>query len=148
MAKEEQPEFLTPRQKQIVQATFQELLPQSELVGMLFYKRLFELEPGLRSMFNVEMHEQERKLIEMLQIAVYGFDHPGQLILALQRLGIRHLEYGVSAEQYSRVGQALLWTLEQAFEARLTAELKAAWEAAYLYLAQVMIDAAYKNDGD
>lgn len=129
-------------QKILIQATFKELLPCSQVAAELFYKRLFELDPQLRSLFMVSMKQQESKLMDMLQLAIYGLDYPEQLIPALRRLGERHLVYGVKPEHYQTAGTALLWMLEQAMEDNFTLEIKAAWQTLYTLLADTMLEAA------
>ena len=49
----------------------------------------------------------------------------------LNDLGKRHLDYSVVAAHYAILGQALLITLEKALADGFTAELKAAWTAAW-----------------
>jgi hypothetical protein len=47
-----------------------QVMPIAETVAELFYGRLFELDPTLRSMFRGDMREQGRKLMQMLAVAV------------------------------------------------------------------------------
>ncbi len=133
---------MVEEQKKLVQTTFRELLPCSQVAAELFYKRLFDLDPQLRSMFKVSLKQQESKLMDMLQLAMYGLDYMEQLIPALQRLGERHLVYGVKPEHYETAGTALLWMLEQALEDNFTPEIKAAWQTLYALLADTMLEAA------
>jgi hypothetical protein len=42
-------------------------------VGELFYARLFELDPSLRSLFHADIPEQSRKLTQMITAAVHGW---------------------------------------------------------------------------
>jgi nitric oxide dioxygenase len=58
-------------------------------------------------------------------------------------LAERHAAYGVAREHYALVGSALLWTLEQGLADEFTPALRAAWEAAYSALSEVMIASAY-----
>jgi nitric oxide dioxygenase len=58
-------------------------------------------------------------------------------------LAKRHVAYGVAREHYSLVGSALLWTLEQGLADEFTPAMRAAWEAAYSALSEVMIASAY-----
>jgi nitric oxide dioxygenase len=60
-------------------------------------------------------------------------------------LAKRHVEYGVKAEDYSPVGAALLWTLEQRLGKEWTPQLAEAWGAAYALLSNYMIGEAYSR---
>ena len=56
----------------------------------------------------------------------------------------RHVDYGVTAEDYTPVGAALLWTLEGLGKA-WTPELAQACGAAYALLSDYMIGEAYSR---
>jgi hemoglobin-like flavoprotein len=68
-------------------------------------------------------------------------DRIEELVPTIADLGRRHVGYGVTDAHYDSVGAALLWTIEQGLGNAWTAELKAAWAAAYDLLAGVMRDA-------
>ena len=53
---------MTPQQKLLVQTTFEKIAPFSEEMAALFYRRLFQLDPMVRHLFNGDMKEQGRKL--------------------------------------------------------------------------------------
>jgi hemoglobin-like flavoprotein len=129
---------ITSEQKALVQSSFQLLMPVGEKVMAFFYKRLFELDPGLRPMFKISMAEQERKFIDMLRVVVYGLDYPQQLFLTIHRLGERHRAYGVKPQDYHTMRVALIWALEQGLESNFSAEMQEAWQATYNMLVDLM----------
>jgi hemoglobin-like flavoprotein len=129
---------ITPEQKALVQSSFQLLIPVGEEVMALFYNRLFELDPGLRSLFKISMAEQERKFIDMLKVAAYGLDYPQQLFLTIHRLGERHRAYGVKPEDYHTMEVALLGALEQGLKGSFSAEMQEAWQTTYNMLVDLM----------
>ena len=129
-------------QVRIVQETFEKVRPISETAAELFYKRLFELNPSLKSLFKGDMKKQGRMLMQMIDFAVKGIDEPDTILPTIQDLGKRHVGYGVEEEYYSTVGEALLWTLEQGLGKDFTPEAKEAWTEAYKLLSGVMISAA------
>ena len=104
---------LSTEEKELVQQSFAQILPIAEQVADLFYDRLFQLDPDLRPLFKSDMVEQQKKLIQTLEIAVQELNNLSVLIPVLQRLAIRHVDYGVRNEHYDTVGEALIWTLEQ-----------------------------------
>jgi hemoglobin-like flavoprotein len=134
-----------PSREQIalVQATWQKVTPIADTAARLFYERLFELEPDLRSLFGrTDMDEQRRKLLQMLALAVASLDRLETLRPALEALGRRHLGYGVEDRHYDLVGAALLWTLEQGLGDEYTRSVRDAWTAAHTALSTIMQDAA------
>lgn len=133
---------MTPEQKELVQSNWQDVAPISEKAAELFYGKLFELDPDVRSMFKGDMKEQGKKLMQMLGVAVAGLDNLGELTPAVAALGKRHVGYGVADSHYATVGAALLWTLEQGLGEKFTAEAKEAWTVVYTTLADVMKTAA------
>ena len=135
---------MTPEQKDLVQSSWEKVIPISETAAELFYARLFELDPELQPLFaNSDMKEQGKKLMQMITVAVKGLDNLDQIIGAVQDLGRRHVDYGVKAEHYDTVGGALLDTLEKGLGEDFTVETKEAWTETYTTLATVMKDAAY-----
>jgi hemoglobin-like flavoprotein len=135
---------MTNEQINLVKTSFEKVAPQAETVAALFYKKLFELDPSLRHLFQGDIREQGRKLMQMIGLAVKGLDRLDELVPTVQALGKRHSAYGVQAHHYETVGNALLWTLEKGLDADFTAETKAAWIAVYSILAQTMNNAAHR----
>ncbi|MGF2411980.1 globin family protein [Ferruginibacter sp.] len=114
-----------------------------ETVGGLFYKRLFEIAPDVKSMFSkTAMPEQSKKLLAMLGYVIAKLDKLDDIIGEVTKLAQRHESYGVKEEHYTAVGTALLWTLEQGLGNEWNKELKAAWTEVYIALSGAMINAA------
>ena len=134
--------MLTVRQKELVQGTFASIATIADDAAVLFYQRLFELDPSLRPMFRGDMSEQRKKLMQMITAAVKGLDRLEQLVPVVQDLGRRHAGYGVRDSHYETVGAALLWTLEAGLGKAFTPEVKEAWTAVYGLLSTTMKDAA------
>ena len=134
--------MVTAAQKTLVQDSFADIATIADDAAMLFYQRLFELDPSLRRMFPADMTGQRKKLLQMLTAAVKGLDRLEQLVPVVQDLGRRHARYGVRESHYETVGQALLWTLEMGLGRGFTAQVRDAWVAVYGLLATTMQDAA------
>jgi len=125
-------------QKRLVQTSFEKVAPIADTAAALFYGRLFELDPSLRSLFTTDLQAQGRKLMHMLTLAVRGLDRLDELVPAVQALGLRHAGYGVKPEHYDTVAAALLWTLEKGLGEAFTPDVKEAWVAVYTLLANTM----------
>lgn len=133
---------MNTKQITLIQASFAQVLPIAEAAAALFYKRLFELDPALRPLFQGDLHEQGRKLMTMLVVVVRGLEQPDQLLPVVEALGRRHAAYGVQETHYATVGTALLSALRQGLGEQFTPEIEAAWAAAYALLVAVMKQAA------
>ncbi|HUG09853.1 MAG TPA: globin family protein [Opitutaceae bacterium] len=133
---------MTPRQKELVQTSWEKVVPIADTAASLFYGRLFQLDPSLKPMFTSDIKEQGKKLMTMITVAVRGLDDLGALVPAVQALGRRHTGYGVKDEHYTTVAVALLWTLEQGLGDSWNAEVKEAWVVVYTILADTMKGAA------
>lgn len=133
---------MTPRQIELVQASWRQVLPIADAAAQLFYTRLFTLDPSLKHLFRGDMKEQGRKLMSMIGFAVKSLSRLEDLLPGLRALGQRHANYGVRDEHYATVGQALLSTLQEGLGEDFTTEVKDAWVAAYTVLANTMKDAA------
>jgi hemoglobin-like flavoprotein len=104
---------MTPDQVTLVQQSFAKVAPISEQAAVLFYGRLFEIAPQVKSMFPADMTEQRKKLMATLAVVVGGLSNLESILPAASALATRHVSYGAKAEHYPVVGSALLWTLEK-----------------------------------
>ncbi len=114
----------------------------AEMVGGLFYNRLFEIAPEVRGMFRGPIPEQSKKLLTMIGYVIKKLDKLDDIIDEVAKLAQRHVQYGVTAEHYNVVAVALLWTLEKGLGEHWTEEVKEAWVLCYTTLAGAMIAAA------
>lgn len=131
---------MTPHQIILVQRSFALAVPVADLVADMFYDRLFDMGPELRSMFPDDMAGQKKKLMAMLATAVVDLGRLDRLVPAVRALGHRHAAYGVTPDHFALVGAALLRTLELVLGNEFTPEVKAAWIGVYTTLTRVMLD--------
>jgi hemoglobin-like flavoprotein len=136
---------MTPREIELVQTSFAKVVPIADVAADLFYRRVFEVAPGVRPLFKGDMTEQGRKLMATLGTVVRSLDNLGPILPVARALAVRHIAYGVQADHYPVVGDALLWTLGQGLGEAFTPETRDAWATAYSALSGVMIEAAYKD---
>lgn len=135
-------ESITPDQKILVQTSFATVAPHADAAGLLFYRRLFDMDPSLRPLFFGDMSEQGRKLMTMVELTVSGLDRLDELLAVIQALGIRHAHYGVQEAHYDSFAAALLWTLAHELGADFTPDVQDAWLAVYGLLGTVMKESA------
>lgn len=139
---------MTSEQIHLIKTSFAKIEPVTEEAAVLFYAKLFDLDPDLRALFKGGIREQGLKLMQMLELAVNGLDRIDQLVPAVQALGARHAGYGVKERHYKTVGAALLWMLEKALRADFTPQTREAWATVYKLLAQTMKDGAHQRTED
>src|ERR1044071_7164564 len=125
-------------QIRLVQESFEKVVPIAGAAATLFFRRLFDLDPALESLFKGDMVEQGRKLMQMLGVAVRSLERLEQVLPSVCALGARHAGYGVRERDYDTVGRALIWTLRKGLGDDFTPETEAAWAATYAALAGVM----------
>ncbi|MDR2874776.1 MAG: hemin receptor [Methylobacillus sp.] len=129
---------MTPQQITLVKRTWALAEPLGDTVTVLFYGRLFELDPALRRLFKKDMQAQGRSLRTMLGVVVNGLDKREKLVESLAASGRRHVNYGVKDQDYDAVRDALLWTLQQGLREVFTADARDAWAAVYRFMADTM----------
>ena len=129
----------------MIQASFAQVAPIAETAADIFYTRLFEIAPEVKPMFKGDLSEQGKKLMTTLGVVVNGLKDLDKIVPVAQQLAVKHVDYGVKAEHYQPVGEALIFTLEKGLGDAFTPELKEAWVGAYTTLSGVMIDAAYPS---
>src|SRR5204862_5932199 len=103
---------MTPEQIALVQDSFKKVVPIAANAADLFYDRLFAIAPEFRAMFPQDLRDQKKKLIAMLATVVANLHELEKMLPAVQDLGRRHMTYGVTADHYTPVGEALLSALE------------------------------------
>ncbi|MFE3450094.1 globin domain-containing protein [Nonomuraea sp. NPDC059194] len=135
---------LNPR---LVKESFSVIEPVAAKAAAYFYGRLFAENPHLRGMFPPAMDVQRDRLFSALTRIVWSLDSPDSLASYLGQLGRDHRKYGVLADHYTAVGNALLATVKRFAADIWTAEIEAAWVAAYTAAANLMIDSAETDSG-
>jgi nitric oxide dioxygenase len=131
--------MITARQVELVQSSFQQVLPIADLAGELLYGRIFVLAPQTRTLFDEDIRPQAKRLMAAVKVAVDGLDRLEEVAPFLVKLGARHLRYGVRPEYFDVGGEALLWTLEQGLGEAFTPEVRDAWAAAWEVVAGAMV---------
>lgn len=134
---------MTPEQVKLVQQSFSKVVPISQQAAAVFYDRLFETAPQVRSLFPFDMDEQRGKLMATLTAVVSGLGNLPSILPTASALAKRHVSYGARAEHYPLVGAALLWTLEKGLGENWTPDVADAWKEAYATLSAFMISEAY-----
>jgi hemoglobin-like flavoprotein len=133
---------MTPRQIDLIRASWSAVEPIADDAGRLFYERLFELDPLIRRLFaRTDMAAQRRILMQTLALLVSSLDDFETVTPVLAALGRVHAGFGVRQGHYDTVEAALLWALDRALGDDFDDETADAWATAYSAVASVMIEA-------
>jgi hemoglobin-like flavoprotein len=112
----------------LIQQSFELIQEFPDAVAMLFYGRLFEVDPSVRPMFKSDIRTQGKKLMDTLSAVCAAADRLEELRPQLRSLGKLHAGFGVQPRHYETVRNALLWAFAQALESNFDSDTKAAWD--------------------
>ena len=129
---------MSPQQKYLIRKSFAQLEDYGNIAALVFYRRLFELDPALRPLFKNNIEEQAAKLTEMLGALISRMEQTDLMESELRQMGQRHANYGVLPAHYETVGTALLAMLEETLRADFTKPVREAWTTLYGALAEAM----------
>lgn len=130
-------------QVKLVQQSFEKVAALGLPAAELFYSELFSIDPSLRAMFKGDLRDQHKKLLAALSLVVRSLHAPEKILEPVQKLAVKHVDYGVMPEHYTFVGNALLRTLTKGLGSDFTPELRTAWVEAFRTLSGIMKSAAY-----
>ncbi|MBS1875643.1 MAG: hemin receptor [Acidobacteria bacterium] len=119
---------MTGIEKQMVRDSYEVIRTYQEAVFVLFYGRMFQLDPSIRSLFHVDIRVQAKKLAQTLDVLVASLDGLDALRPRLRELGRTHHTYGVEPHHYQTLTEALLWAFGQALSGGFPREVRAAWK--------------------
>lgn len=129
---------VTPREISLIKSSFRQISPIADHAGVIFYARLFELDPSLRSTFLGDIGAQGSNMMQSVGFIVFSLDQLEVILPVLRQMGLRHLEYHLSDEQYEVFCEALLWTLHRCLREEFTVETRDAWAKGYWLLAETI----------
>ncbi|WP_214404038.1 globin domain-containing protein [Pseudonocardia lacus] len=136
-----------PPSADLVRSSYALIEPRSEQAAQVFYASLFAAAPATRALFPVNMQVQRSRLLRALVHVVQQVDRPEVLVPFLEQLGRDHRKFGVVAEHYDAVGQALLDALAAVAGPGWTPQVAQAWRDAYAVVAGAMRAAADAERG-
>jgi hemoglobin-like flavoprotein len=141
-------ETLMSLQVELLEESFDLIAPRAEELVATFYERLFILDPALRPLFaNTDMAKQRSMLLATLVLLRRSLRNLAGLVPALVSMGARHQGYGVQAEHYATVGQALLESMAGIGGDQWRGEYTAAWAAAYGVVRDTMLSGTAQETG-
>lgn len=128
-----------------LQSSMNTMLEDEEKFAEIFYNKVFTIAPGVRALFRNNMTDQGRLLTHMLGGIVYSLSRPEHLKKGLEKLGQSHVHYGVKAEYYPVVKQAMLETIDEVLGENRTPKTMEAWSAALDFVIDTMKSYAHPD---
>lgn len=123
----------------LLRSSFQLALERNPQITARFYRILFDKYPQVIPMFRPDRQaRQEQMLAQALVAVVEHIDDAPWLASTLSALGSKHVGYGVTAEMYDWVGDALLTALGEAAGSDWLTEHREAWAEAYGAIVSMM----------
>jgi hemoglobin-like flavoprotein len=99
-------------------------------VSLLFYGKVFELDPSARPLFHNDLTFQGQKLIDTLGVVADTLEHFDSIRPRLEELGRKHAGFGVRKEQYAVISTALIWAIGHTLGPDFDAATREAWRLA------------------
>ena len=133
---------MTEQEIKTVRRSLEIMGKRSQALALMFYNRLFRLDPSLRGMFRTDINVQAEKLMAVLAVLIGSLERFDTLRPTLRYMGSCHAGYGVRPEHYSTVGQALLETLEEILGTRFNEAVRVAWTKVLTLVSNEMLEGA------
>lgn len=133
---------MTPQHIELVKSTVPVLRENGVALTSYFYNRMLNNNPDLKNVFNLD-HQSTGRQPRALAAAVLAYaehiENPSVLAKAIEHITTKHVSLDIKPEQYSIVGENLLHSISEVLDVPMESDLIAAWKAAYLQLADILI---------
>ena len=128
---------------EIVKSTVPALKEHGLTITKTFYKNMFEKNPEVKVLFNMENQKSEKQpkaLAMTVLAAAQNIDNLETLMPAVQKIAEVHCDCLVKEEHYPIVGKHLLGAIKEVLGENATDEILDAWKKAYGVIEQIFID--------
>lgn len=125
-----------------VKATAPALRVHGLAITQAMYARMFAAHPEVKTMFDQAAQtsgEQPKRLANAILAYAENVDKLENLTGPVLRMAQRHVETHVKPEHYPIVAESLLAAIKDVLGDAATDDVMAAWEEAYLFLADILI---------
>jgi len=130
---------MTPKQKLIVQATFEQVQPVMLNVADRFYSRLFRKHDSFKELFVNSRHKQAAEFSQSLGEIIHRLDKPNELNGYLRTLAKRHEEFNLVEDHYTEVGKAFVFGVRHALDDKFNRSVANAWNAFFKQIGRSII---------
>lgn len=126
--------------KAVIKATAPVIKEHGEAITTEMYKILFEKYPQTQALFKNAAPDQYKKLANAVYAYAANIDQLENLGKGIEQMAEAHVKTQVLPEHYPMVADALLQAIKNVLGDAATDEVMAAWEEAYGFLAEVLIN--------
>jgi nitric oxide dioxygenase len=126
--------------KAIIKSTAPVLKEHGEAITTEMYKVLFKKYPQTKELFKDAAPDQYKKLASAVYAYAANIDQLENLGKGIEQMATVHVNTNVLPEHYPMVGDALLQAIKNVLGDAATDEVMAAWEEAFGFLANVLIN--------
>lgn len=120
-------------------------LRNPELTSEYFHEELFRRAPDARTLYRMELRRQGPMLMNRLGVILSRMHDVEALRPFVSDLARRHVAYGVKADHYPIVREALVVAFRRVLGTEFTPKAEAILNEAYDSVAEIMIDVSYHN---
>ena len=133
---------MIPEHIQLVKDTVPVLREHGVALTTYFYNRMLNNHPELKNTFNMD-HQNTGRQPRALAAAVLAYaeniENPSVLAKAVERITTKHVSLNIQPDEYAIVGENLLHSISEVLNVPMESDLIAAWKAAYMQLAELLI---------
>jgi len=138
---------MTEEQKKLVKQSFPKILAATLSGSAALYDKLFELVPEAKELFkHTNLDRQSQMLISAIGKIVKSIDHWDIVKPDLEALAARHINYGLSPEDFAFFGHAMIHMFKTSLKESWNTDLEDAWKAVYQNVSEVMIGVLFSKN--
>lgn len=135
--------MLTEREIQTIRDTVPLLKEKGQTITKIFYKRLFEVHPELKNVFNQTNQKkglQSSALAMAVLAAAENIEDLTPIVPAIMPVVYKHCALQVQPEHYPIVGENLIWAIKEVTGLTDDSKIIQTWIKAYQAIADAFID--------
>lgn len=126
--------LLSPSEILVLQTSFAKISREADRAADLFFARLDEFDPALRTLADVDFCDQKKGFIRLLGTVVHRLDCLDLVRDHLLELALDHAEVSASEEHHHFIGAAFFWMLEEILQDDFRPDCYAAWMTVFRLL--------------
>ncbi len=131
---------MTENTKEIIKSTIPFIKDNKDEITSTMYKILFEKYPQTKELFKNSTDDQPKKLANAIYAYANNLDKLDTLTKGIETMVNAHVKTNIQPEHYPMVQDALLTSLKQSLGDKCTSEIEKAWNDAYEFLANILIE--------
>lgn len=131
--------MLNATTRKIIKSTAPVLKEKGVEITTGMYARLFSQYPETKKLFAASKDGQANRLAAAIVLYAENIDRLETLEPSIKAIAKKHCANNVKPEHYPIVGEVLLAAMQDVLGDVASKEVIAAWEEAYLYLAEIFI---------